>query len=84
MDFNKSIKLGKATGAAIAEAVEAASTHPEFHSYHEGYAVLLEEVDELWAAIKLKPGMRNPEYIKAEATQVAAMAIRFVADLCEV
>ncbi|MFK7691512.1 hypothetical protein [Paenibacillus sp. HJGM_3] len=50
---------------------------PPFHSAHEGYAVLLEEVDEAWDAIK-----RNDlVHARAEMIQVAAMALRFIHDL---
>lgn len=44
---------------------------------HEGYAVLLEEVDELWDAIK---GNAPWAEQRAEAVQVAAMALRFIVD----
>lgn len=49
----------------------------KFNSAHEGYAVTLEELDEVWEAIK------NNDIIKAkiEMIQVAAMAIRFVLDV---
>jgi hypothetical protein len=50
-----------------------------FHSSHEGYAVIKEEVDKLWDAIK---GNLLNEIQGAEAIQVAAMAIRFVFDIC--
>ena len=52
-----------------------------FHNAHEGYAVLLEEVDELWDAIKLKQckAFRLAD-IKKEAIQVSAMAIRLILD----
>ena len=45
-----------------------------FNSAHEGYAVLLEEVDEMWEAIKKNDliGARK------EAIQVAAMALAFL------
>ena len=49
-----------------------------FNSAHEGFAVLKEEVDELWEVIKDKPA--HPNKMKAEAIQVAAMAIRFLKD----
>lgn len=52
-----------------------------FNNAHEGYAVLLEEVDELWEAIKLKQS--NPKrlnLIQKEAIQVSAMAIRIIYD----
>lgn len=35
------------------EFCEASSKFPEFASDHEGYAVILEEMDELWEAVKL-------------------------------
>ncbi len=51
-------------------------------SAHEGYAVLEEEVDELWDEVKAN----HPERVarmRAEAIQVAAMAIRFIEDVCD-
>lgn len=48
-----------------------------FHNTHEGYAVLLKEVDELWDDIKA-----NNLYSSCdEAIQVAAMAMRYLFDL---
>ena len=58
----------------------ALSLHPPMHSFHEGYSVILEELDELWDEIKLKPLYRNPDALRKEALQVAAMAVRFVLD----
>ena len=61
----------------------AISKFPDFNSAHEGYAVLLEEVDELWDEIKnnKKPGAY--ERMRVEATQVGAMALRFLVMLKE-
>ena len=53
---------------------------PEFHSYHEGYAVIKEELDELWEEIKKYPKQNNKNLYK-ESIQIGAMAIRFVYDL---
>lgn len=64
----------------LEELNRARSKFPRFNSPHEGYAVLLEEVDELWDEIRLKTGTK--EKIKKEAIQVAAMAIRLVKDCC--
>ena len=52
---------------------------PPFNSVHEGYAVILEELDELWEEAKRK----HPDQgkLRAEAKQVAAMAIRFMIEL---
>jgi hypothetical protein len=48
-----------------------------FSSPHEGYAVILEELDELWECIKLND---HGELMKKEAIQVGAMALRFLID----
>lgn len=60
----------------VDEVKRAKEMFPDFHSAHEGYAVLLEEVDELWDDIKSD----NEEGMYGEAVQVAAMAIRFILD----
>lgn len=57
--------------------------YPPMASAHEGYAVLLEEVDELWHEVKCRPAARSRARMRAEAIQVAAMAIRFVLDVCK-
>ena len=59
------------------------SKYPSFHSTHEGYAVIDEEVDELWELVKKNKGMAGNAEMKAECIQIAAMAIRFICDLCE-
>jgi hypothetical protein len=46
----------------------------KFASAHEGYAVLLEEVEELWEAIRHD----RPADAAREAAQVGAMAQRFL------
>ena len=51
---------------------------PPFNSAHEGYAVLLEEVDELKAHVWMNQKKRDLDAMRAEAIQVAAMAIKFV------
>ncbi len=50
---------------------------PNFHSGHEGYAVIKEELDELWEDVRKD----NIAGARAEAIQVAAMAVRFIMDL---
>ena len=51
---------------------------PGFNSAHEGYAILAEEVDELWAHVKTNQKKRDLDAMRAEAIQVAAMAVKFV------
>jgi hypothetical protein len=58
----------------------AESLHSPAHSYHEAFAILKEEVDELWEEIKQKEPCN--QRITSEATQVAAMALRFLVDQC--
>lgn len=62
------------------ELIEAIGSFPPFNSPHEGLAVLLEEFDELKAEVWKKH--RDAAAMRHEATQVAAMAIRFLVDLC--
>ena len=59
------------------ELVAAMAKFPKFNSSHEGFAVLQEEVDELWTEVKAN---RTAEAFD-EAIQVAAMAIRFILDV---
>lgn len=58
-----------------------AKHHRPMHGPHEGYAVILEELDELWDEVKAQ----KPEKVKMrkEAMQIAAMALRFIEDVCE-
>lgn len=51
---------------------------PPFNSEHEGYAVIKEEVDELWDDIKNKDALWRDK--RNECIQIAAMAIRFIID----
>jgi len=63
------------------EVMRARAKFKPFNSAHEGYAVLLEEVDELWEEVKRHQSARNPERMRTEAVQVAAMAVRFLTDV---
>jgi hypothetical protein len=53
-----------------------------FNSPHEGYAVIKEELDELWDDVRKKNRGRSTA-ARGEAIQVAAMAVRYVVDLCD-
>ena len=67
----------------MCELARARAKFPPFHSGHEGYAVLAEEIDELWAEVKGQYGPDRLTAMRKEAIQVAAMAIRFVQDVCD-
>lgn len=62
---------------------------PAFHSAHEGYAVLLEEVDELveavnrlWDEVKKQYSPERQAGMKREAIQVGAMALAIILENC--
>jgi hypothetical protein len=50
-----------------------------FHSPHEGWAVIKEEMDELWKHVTENTG--RSEAAMMEAVQTATMALRYVYDL---
>jgi hypothetical protein len=65
----------------LRELRKATGSHPGFNSAHEGYAVILEEMDELRAEVWKRN--REVDLMRKEAVQVAAMAIRFLIDVCK-
>lgn len=68
----------------IQEEYENACKHyPPFNSAHEGYAILKEEVDELWTLVKVKQKNHDLASMRDEAVQIAAMALRFITDVCD-
>lgn len=64
--------------SAVRAELASAAKWPGFNSAHEGYAILAEEVDELWSHVKTNQKKRDLLAMRAEAIQVAAMAIKFV------
>lgn len=80
-------RSASADAAAVAEEVlrelaRAIQKNGPMHGPHEGYAVILEELDELWDLVKAYPKRATREQMRGEAVQVAAMAVRFVLDVC--
>lgn len=55
--------------------------HKPFNSSHEGYAVLLEELDEVWEEIKKSKNYTLSKEAKQELIQVAAVAMRMINEL---
>lgn len=81
-----------------AELTRARKKHPPLHSHHEAWAVLKEEVEEAFEAYdaykaeiearfkaawqEVKAQRADPEHLRAELTQVAAMCARWAEDVC--
>lgn len=64
---------------------KAVAKHAPFNSPHEGWAVIREELDELWDEVRAwQPDDHREEQLRKEAFHVGAMAIRFLADVCKV
>jgi len=72
----------KATTEIEEEVFRAKKMFPKnFVNPHEAYAVILEEVDELWAEIKKNQSQYNIHAQRKEAVQAAAMLVRFIVEL---
>lgn len=66
----------------IEEYAGATNKFGSFQTKHEGIAVILEEFEELKAEVFKKHS--DIDKMRREATQVGAMAMRFIYDICEV
>ena len=66
--------------AVEVELARARLNNSAFNSLHEGYAVLLEELDEVWEEVKRKPSERDLNLLLSEIVQVGAMAQRLAED----
>lgn len=76
-EFSRMERAEAAMELVMAEIEKATNKYGPFNSPHEGYAVMLEEVDEVWDDVRAD----RTQAACYEAVQVAAMAIRFIADL---
>ena len=72
--------LEKIMDEILQEYLKASKKFKPMASPHEGYAVIKEELDELWDEIKINSNPLNN--MRNEAIQVAAMGMRFVIDCC--
>ena len=65
------------------EVENAEANWPAMNSAHEAYGVLAEEFHELQEHVFTNQKKRDLDAMRMEAIQVAAMAIRFVRDICD-
>jgi hypothetical protein len=66
-----------------AEMVRGHALHGRYNSDHEAYAVLLEELDEVWDEVKLRSEKRDYSRMRSELIQVAAVACRWAEQLTD-
>jgi len=64
-----------------AEVARARDLHPPINSAHEGYAVILEELDEFKVEVWKKQRLRDRDQMLAELIQCAAMCVRVAVDI---
>ena len=81
VDSDKAAGLELVLKAVEHEVKAAREKHARFNSAHEGYAVILEELDELKSEVWKKREERDKARMQDEAVQVAAMAVRFLLDV---
>lgn len=60
---------------------QATDKYSSFHSAHEGIAIIQEEFEELKAEVFKKTNIRSLSKMREEATQLAAMSLRFLTDV---
>lgn len=59
----------------------ARSKHGKIQNIHEGYSVLLEEVDEVWDLVKKKTEKRDLKHLLKELVQCGAMCQKMAEDV---
>jgi hypothetical protein len=64
------------------EYLRASDLYADLHSNHEGYAVIKEEMDELWDEIKKSKETKGNKQMQKELIQIGAMVVRFLDNLC--
>lgn len=78
----QALNLAETLALVAGEYRRAVALHRPMASAHEGFAVLAEEVHELWDEVRKRRGVRDPHAVMREAIQVAAMAVRLIEDVC--
>lgn len=80
VDYEK--ELASAINEIQSEVLRAKKLFPtHFHNQHEAYAVILEEIDELWDEIKKNHKNYDLVAQRNEAKQAAAMLARLMVEL---
>lgn len=69
--------------AVAKELASARQKHAPLINAHEGYAVILEELDEFWEEVRKRQAHRDPLAMLKELIQIGAMAQRTAEDVVE-
>lgn len=66
------------------EVERAVAKHPPMNSHHEAYGVIAEEFEEYWREVQKggKTCPRDPDALRTELIETAAMCFRALHDLC--
>ncbi len=83
MSEDEKFELHGAAFDAQCEAERARDTWPRYHSAHEALGVLLEEVDEFQRIVFQKQQQRDLAAMRNELIQIAAVALRAAAEVCD-
>jgi hypothetical protein len=76
------MRIDEALKQIETEYLRAGDLFPDLHSNHEAYAVIKEEVDELWDEIKKTKSTKGNKLIQKELIQIGAMVVRYLENLC--
>jgi len=83
MNYELATKVHTILGDVAAEVLCAKEKFPRpQNSPHEAWAVLYEEVDELWDLVRGPRAGAEGEAARKEAIQIAAMAVRYALEVC--
>lgn len=76
-------RIEQYTLAIEEEYMKAREKFGPFDNGHEGYAVILEELEELWEMVKSKPDHNISLEMYRECIQISAMAMAFAVELLD-
>lgn len=67
----------------VEEIVSARKNHGPIASAHEGYAIMLEEMDEVKEHVWVKQKLRDQSLLRKELVQLAAMAVAMIVEIAD-
>ena len=83
MEIKMTTQMQDAAFEFAQELARARIKFPPMASAHEGYAVILEEFDELWEIVKQKQSERDYADMRKEVVQLGAMVLAFLTEIVD-